>query len=132
MLIAICLFFVASVGFVWWIRRDSPASHDDAREPANDSQEFHAVAIIVDEHPCAAVLRIIGQRYLSNAAPRFPLPECDTANCTCRYEHHEDRRGNVDRRDIWVAAGDTQMLAERGQKPRHRKDRRDGYLENKP
>jgi hypothetical protein len=132
MLIALCLFLVASVGLVWWMRRDSPASHDDAPEPANGSPDFHAVTIILDGSPCAAVQRIVGQRYLSDAAPRFPLPECDTADCTCRYEHHEDRRDSGDRRDIWVAAGSSQALAEWGQVPRLRKDRRTGYLEHKP
>jgi hypothetical protein len=31
-------------------------------------------------------------RYLSREAPPLPLKDCTSPECTCRYEHHEDRR----------------------------------------
>jgi hypothetical protein len=40
-----------------------------------------------------------GKRFLSGAAPRIPLPECDVLECKCRFVHHEDRREGDDRRN---------------------------------
>jgi hypothetical protein len=39
-----------------------------------------------------------GMRFLSSAAPRLPLPECDALDCKCRFMHHADRRSGADRR----------------------------------
>ena len=33
-----------------------------------------------------------GHIFLSREAPSLPLRKCDNPKCTCRYEHHENRR----------------------------------------
>lgn len=57
----------------------------------------------VSVRPCLEACRVAwdqqGMRYLSAEAPELPLPGCDAGKCTCRYVHHEDRRGAEDRRD---------------------------------
>jgi hypothetical protein len=65
---------------------------------------FHAVSIATGPGCCAEVRRLRGQRFLSREAPLLPVKGCDRPNCTCRYEHHEDRRKNPRRaRDLGVA-----------------------------
>jgi hypothetical protein len=45
-----------------------------------------------------------GQRFLSREAPQLPLKACDREDCTCRYEHHQDRRKGFRRaRDMGVS-----------------------------
>jgi len=53
---------------------------------------YHAVSIAPGVGACDAVLALGDKRFLSREAPRLPLPGCGTANCACRYQHHEDRR----------------------------------------
>lgn len=37
-------------------------------------------------------------RFLSQEAPRLPLPQCSAGNsCPCVYKHHADRRGQARR-----------------------------------
>lgn len=54
--------------------------------------EFHAVSIKSESDACAAVEALEGQRFLSRDALMLPLPDCDSPNCRCTYEHHDDRR----------------------------------------
>jgi hypothetical protein len=50
------------------------------------------------------VRKLVGQRFLSREAPRLPLRDCDRPDCSCRYEHHEDRRRGPRRaREMGVA-----------------------------
>ena len=58
---------------------------------------WYAVSIIAGEQSCAAVRRLLTTRWLSAAAPRFPLTGCDAKQCDCRYRHHTDRRGRLRR-----------------------------------
>ena len=54
---------------------------------------FHAVSIVLDKRcACAAAQEVAGKRYLASEAPRLPLLTCNQAVCTCRYQHHADRR----------------------------------------
>ena len=46
-----------------------------------------------------------GRRFLSGAAPQLPLADCDAAECSCRFRHHDDRRSNKDRRSPFLASG---------------------------
>ncbi len=59
---------------------------------------FHAVSIKAVNSACAAAKSLEGKRFLSGAAPRLPLPECDAQSCKCHFVHHADRRSGVDRR----------------------------------
>jgi hypothetical protein len=59
---------------------------------------YHCVAIRYRDGACAAVQRLVGQRFLSKEAPSLPVSACDAASCHCRYVHFEDRRQNDERR----------------------------------
>ncbi len=124
--VALCLFVAVLAGMAWLIRRQVRGPGTKLVGPRDAALEFHAVAILTGDNTCAAVQRIFGRRYLSDSAPRFPLPGCDTVDCACRYEHHADRRTAGERRDIWVASGSVQAFVEPNLTPRHRKDRRSG------
>lgn len=60
------------------------------KQPRN---RWHAVAIVPGPGHCKAAEAAKGRRFLSAEAPLLPLRECDVAACTCKYRHHEDRRG---------------------------------------
>ena len=63
--------------------------------------EFHAVAIKFSKNACAAAKSMSSQRFLSNAAPHLPLPECNVMKCDCRFVHYKDRRSDNDRRNAF-------------------------------
>ncbi len=92
----------ALIGGYLLIRWNSGAGKPEdaaaAGESDAESNEFHAVTVLLDANPCAAAKRVASQRYLSNEAPGFPLPECDRPACNCRYEHHADQCEPEDRR----------------------------------
>ena len=69
------------------------------------SNAYHAVSIKFEENACEAARAMSGRRFLSTAAPRLPLPECDALECRCRFAHHKDRRTGKDRRSPFAAAG---------------------------
>ena len=76
----------------------------DAGAPVRKDQTHHAVSIATGPRCCAAARELRGQRFLSREAPPLPLKACDRADCTCRYEHHSDRRKGLRRaRDMGVA-----------------------------
>jgi hypothetical protein len=77
----------------------SPAAN--AKKPATT---HHAVSIVPGPRCCAQAQELRGQRFLSRDAPQLPLASCGRTDCTCRYEHYQDRRGNPRRlRDMGVA-----------------------------
>lgn len=82
------------------------------KQPARN--RWHAVAIVPGPGHCKAAESAKGRRFLSSEAPLLPLRECDVAACTCKYRHHEDRRGAARRSE--ESAG--------GQRPRKGADRR--------
>ena len=54
---------------------------------------WSAVAILPGSVCCEAARALRGQRFLSAAAPRFPLQGCSTPqNCHCVYRKYPDRR----------------------------------------
>lgn len=65
-------------------------------------EPFHAVSIRYGLDSCEAAVHMAGQRFLASEAPPLPLPDCDKAQCTCRYVHHADRRVPHDRRNPWA------------------------------
>jgi hypothetical protein len=68
------------------VRTTRPARQD---RPAED---YHCVELRPRGSACKAVRRYAGKRFLPDEAPRFPVPECDAARCSCRYARHADRR----------------------------------------
>jgi hypothetical protein len=64
----------------------------------------HAVSVVTGPRCCAEAKALRGQKFLSRQAPALPLKDCNRDDCTCRYEHYEDRRATPRRaRDMGVA-----------------------------
>lgn len=88
-----------------FVRRQKPASNvrPDSHRRVGTQQDttFHAVSLKFPATACEAAKAMEGRRFLSSAAPRIPLPECDVLECKCRFVHHKDRRAGDDRRNIY-------------------------------
>jgi hypothetical protein len=85
--------------------RDEPVTADKSAKPVAKkiTQAFHAVSIQPGRLCCHEARALQGQRFLSREAPALPLKNCSCANCTCLYQHHDDRRAGLRRaRDIGV------------------------------
>ena len=84
----------------WWPFSGLFKSADPApiRRSTKPQHPFHAVSIVAGPRACDAALRFKGFRFLSRQAPRLPLPSCTSAQCDCRFRHHEDRRAGPRRR----------------------------------
>ncbi|MDH3712852.1 MAG: hypothetical protein OET44_03270 [Gammaproteobacteria bacterium] len=82
------------------IARHRPANKTREKPPP-ETGEFRGVEVAFSERDCCAwVKNLKGARLLPHQARLFPLPlpECDAANCRCRYLHFKDRRHDDDRR----------------------------------
>lgn len=114
----------------WLILRIRYGKTELAPKPAIKSPhkkvDYHAVSIRFEENACSAAKVMSSRRFLSNAAPQLPLPECDALECRCIFTHHGDRRGGKDRRSPFgtaVYGGDGTGSPERDR--RARKGRRE-------
>ncbi len=67
---------------------------------------FHSVSLENLSGACAAAYAIQGERFLPDAAPRIPLPECDAPVCNCVYVRQNDRRLSLNRRQRWAGSVD--------------------------
>lgn len=75
--------------------KDAPAAVPERVEPA---RRHTAVEIVPHEDgSCEAARSLVGTRFLSAEAPRFPLQGCDRPQCDCTYRHHPDRRMDIRR-----------------------------------
>jgi hypothetical protein len=86
--------------------RDGPVAAAKAPQPVAKKaiQAFHAVSIQPGNRCCHEARALQGQRFLSREAPPLPLKNCNCGNCTCLYQHHDDRRAGPRRaRDMGVA-----------------------------
>ena len=61
-------------------------------------KRYHCVEIRRGSHACKAVKDLGNTRFLSDEAPRLPVPGCTAGQCTCSFIHHDDRRDD-DRRN---------------------------------
>lgn len=86
-------------------RRDVAQAKTQAAIEDTGKSAYHAVSIKFPTNACEAAKAMSGRRFLSNAAPRLPLPDCDSLECRCRFLHHDDRRAGRDRRSPFAAAG---------------------------
>ena len=62
------------------------------RRAATPENNYAAVSISCKADACQSAQTLAGQRFLANEVPTFPLPGCDSANCSCKYVHHTARR----------------------------------------
>ncbi len=113
-------------------RESGSAQGQSAQRPKSSGSDetFHAVSIRFVQSSCAAAKGMDGKRFLSSAAPRLPLPDCDVLECKCKFVHHKDRRDGEDRRSPirgGVAGGTT---GEQEKEQRGYRDRREDPPDN--
>jgi len=118
------LLVLAIAWLVIRIRDNKAAATAEATRTAKNHGVFHAVAIKYAENACDAAKAMTGRRFLSNAAPRLPLPECDFADCSCKFAHYKDRRTGRDRRSPFASAGATGNTGSFERERREKTDRR--------
>ena len=83
------------------VRQSEPET--TAVAPRKTVNPHHAVVVVPGRHACAAAHALRDRRFLSREAPALPLTGCSAGECTCRYQHHDDRRQAVRRaRDLAV------------------------------
>jgi hypothetical protein len=113
---------------VWLFIRRRQATSNDKSQPAvrksSRSAAYHAVSIKFTGNACKAAREMEGRRFLSSAAPRLPLPDCDVLDCSCRFAHHQDRRANQNRRSPFGSGGIGGSTGKYAQEQREGKDRR--------
>jgi hypothetical protein len=92
------------------------------RKPAS---KWHAVVVVLQTSSCAAAALCRNTRYLSDEAPRLPLPSCSRPDdCPCKFRHLEDRRSAA-RRDSDVGGGsDKPKTEKRKNRGRRTRDQR--------
>jgi len=113
---------------IWlYIRRRQATSNDKSHSAAQTSSKnsaYHAVSIKFTGNACKSAREMEGRRFLSSAAPRIPLPDCDVLDCSCRFAHHQDRRARQDRRSPFGPGGIGGSTGKYTQEQRQGKDRR--------
>lgn len=114
---------------IWLLVRRRRAQVSQQPDPApsrvsRKSTEYHAVSIRFQSNACKAAREMEGRRFLSSAAPRLPLPDCDVLECNCRFIHHKDRRTGRDRRSPFGPGGIGASTGRYEQEQRAGKDRR--------
>lgn len=130
------LLFIALILAISWLvmrilRSSSKSEQPPAGQLTEETSAFHAVSLQYSSNACDAAKAMTGRRFLSSAAPRLPLPECDALECRCRFAHHSDRRTGKDRRSPFSPARPTGATGTFKAERRQRKDRRkDADLED--
>lgn len=125
------LLSIALVLSIAWLiirirRGKAEVSSDKATKLARKKVAYHAVSISIEQNACDAAKAMTGKRFLSNAAPPLPLPECDVLECRCIFTHHVDRREKKERRSPFAAFGySTTATGTHEKERRAQKDRRD-------
>jgi len=100
-------------------QRDAKVPAGTRREHVHITNPWHAVSIVPPPEGCASAKTIAGKRFLSKESPpRVPLAGCTAATCTCRYDHHADRRS---RHQVNVPTAD-RPPGSRGAVPQRRVD----------
>jgi hypothetical protein len=80
------------------LAREEPARPRIAPTPRRAAEPYHAVSIKPGPQSCEGAEQLAKMRFFPAKAPKLPLPDCLAPVCTCRYQHHADRRSGVDRR----------------------------------
>jgi hypothetical protein len=56
------------------------------------SGAYRAVSVNCGPQACEQALALGEKRFLPAEMPRFPLPDCTSSNCQCKFAHYDDRR----------------------------------------
>lgn len=117
------------LGLLLIVRRQKPSGNRrppvPRTKPGKQDSAFHAVSIVYASNACDTAKSMEGRRFLSSAAPKLPLPDCDVLECKCRFAHHKDRRKNTDRRNPYLhqfGGGETGSHKQEQRKTRERRD----------
>ncbi len=123
------LLFVALILAIGWLvmrilRGNPKPAETSSPKLADKSSPYHAVSLKYSSNACDAAKAMTGRRFLSSAAPRLPLPECDALECRCQFAHHSDRRSGRDRRSPFSPASGGSGTGTFKVERRQEKDRR--------
>ncbi|MEX1200496.1 MAG: hypothetical protein WEB02_06875 [Methylophaga sp.] len=122
LLVIAVLGVVLLAGCLWWRHQRTKSILSTSVKPP--TKRFHGVSIRPTSGACRDVQAIAGKHFLPNEAPSLPLASCDVAYCGCRYEHHQDRRTQIDRRHDHIDI-ETQRPSK---EHREKADRRQGRM----
>ena len=113
---------------VWLLLRRRRSAESTADRPVTGASTpttaYHAVSIKFSSNACSAARDLDGRRFLSSAAPKLPLAECDALQCKCRFVHHKDRRAGKDRRSPFAPSGYSSATGSHQVEQREGKERR--------
>lgn len=102
MLWFVLLFIVVAVFFLFKLKRTKyrkkPRLKTAGQSNNESAKKYRAISICCEKHACAEAIASQGKRFLLKESPQLPLAGCNAATCGCRYEHHDDRRSEEDRR----------------------------------
>ena len=78
---------------------------------------YQSVSVVCASSACEAAKALAEKRFLSSEAPIFPLSNCSSSTCSCKYVHYDDRRSNSgDRRSLTALR--TDLFEQSGHKGR--------------
>ncbi len=122
----IVLVLVLLVGWLFIRNRQgrAPVVKKSRRRLPTSKKNYHAVSIKFEPYACSAAKELDGKRFLAEAAPRLPLPDCDVTDCKCHFAHHKDRRSAKDRRSVFTSSGYSEATGKHETERRHSADRR--------
>ncbi|MEZ5573394.1 MAG: hypothetical protein R3E64_15450 [Halioglobus sp.] len=94
---------IAGLALLLWSSQKKPnrgkptqSSKRSKQPPSTPAKKnpFRATSIAAGTNACAAAQALAGKRFLvaDDNIPQLPLSDCDMASCSCKYEHHQDRR----------------------------------------
>jgi hypothetical protein len=93
MVIAIVLFrFLRSSSKATGKGSSAPKRVNSDKTATPSSNAYHAVSIKCGPQPCEQVLAMDGKRFLPAEVSQFPLADCTSSNCQCKFVHYDDRR----------------------------------------
>jgi len=105
-LLALILLLLVAIWVLIRIRNSSSTDQPKTTVQAQKGDTvYHAVSMKISGRACKAAEEMTGRRFLSTAAPKLPLPDCDVLDCSCRFVHHKDRRAGKDRRSPFAPSG---------------------------
>jgi hypothetical protein len=106
------------------VRRNKAAVTAESKPASQGHGAYQAVAIKYSQNACDAAKAMTGRRFLANAAPHLPLPECDFPECRCKFANYDDRRTGRDRRSPFVPGAATGATGSFQRERRGKTDRR--------
>ena len=86
---------------------------------------WHSVSVVPGTSACKAAQELRGRRFMPLEAPRLPLGGCASQDhCTCKYQHHADRRGGPRRADDDEQSNSAKPPEKERRRPGERRERR--------